>query len=593
MDPRFVGVTLLAASAACGSHQFGAGNTATDAGFVGNTGVPPVTSFDPDVPAWRGGCFFDGPAGKIVNGSPAPDVRLFGSACPPAGSPAGPGGLVYLDRYDPVSGSGDVTVLSSAPGSAPVVVGRNGGVGAFVIAPTGARLDVAEAHLLALRDVVFVTGELVVADLPAGSPVVSIAGDVRVGNYDFVPAGGVLYVGNYDFLDRVGDLFYWNGQAQLLASRISRFDFFMYRLSPARDHVAYLESFQAASGGDLSVQALPPGQPAAAVDSGVLGMSWAADGRHLVYQKLNPDGVTFAVKSWDVVAALAQPIAGMPPQPGVNSSAVVGNSVVYADGWTVLSQQATLHVVSAAGGPDSLGAPAVALAFGVAQPPEGGASGALAFVGLPSPSNPSAGNLFLATVPAAAATLADTTGLVSPAAGFSFSPRASFVAYARGFASPQSPGNPSAQPGIASALMFAGASGGPPHQLATSASVQRIAWDPLERWAGGLGSFEPAANRGVLVVEDTTTGSQVFSEERIGASSFGFGVDGAALAAIREWDEALQRGELVLVPTGGAAPWTAHAVDENVTFFLPPRNGRAVYGVRGGGRDGLWLGGAP
>jgi hypothetical protein len=593
MPLRFVGVALLSI-AACSSHQFGAGESGADAGSLANTGVPPVTSFDPDVPTWRGGCFFDGPAGKIVNGSPAPDVRLFGDACPPVGSPEGPGGLVYLDRFDPVSGSGDVTVLSSAPGSAPVVVGRNGGVGAFVSAATGARIDAAEKHLLALKDVVFVTGELVLADLPAGSPIVSIATDVRAENYDFLPGGGVLYVGNYDFLARVGDLIYWNGEAQLLASRASRFDFVMYRLSPARDSVAYLQSFASSDGGDLFLQPLPPGRPAAAVDSGVLAMSWAADGQHLVYQKRNADGVTFEVKSWDVAAGAAQSIAGAPPQAGVNSSAVVGNSIVYADGWGVLSQQATLHVVSVAGGADSLGGPApVALAFGVAQPPADGESGALAFVGLPAPSDPAAGNLFLASVPSGPTALADTTGQVSPAAGFRFSPRSSFVAYARSFAVPQSPGDASPQPGIAGDLMVASTSGGTPRQLATSASMQQIAWDPLERWVGGIGSFEPATNRGELLVKETATGAQVFSEERVGATSFDFGIDGASLAAIREWDDALQRGELVVVSTGGAAPWTAKVVDEDVTFSLPPRAGRAVYGVRGRGRDGLWLGGTP
>ena len=74
-------------------------------------GAPPVTVFAPDVPAWRGGCFFDGPAGKIVNGSPSPDVQMFGHACD--GTPGGSGGLVYLDRHDPVAGTGDVTVLLS------------------------------------------------------------------------------------------------------------------------------------------------------------------------------------------------------------------------------------------------------------------------------------------------------------------------------------------------------------------------------------------------------------------------------------------------------------------------------------------------
>jgi hypothetical protein len=582
----------LAIAAACHSRPSGSGEDPSDAGAP-NLGVPPAERFDPDVPTWRGGCFFEGPSGKIVNGSPSPDVRLFGAACPPPGSPAGAGGLVYLDRYDPVSGSGDVTVLSAAPGSAPVVIGKNGGVGALATSATGARFDDGQARVLALQNVDFVRGDLVLADLPAGAPALTIAGGVRVENYDFLPGEAVLYVGNYDAQARAGDLFYWNRQtAQLLASQASRFDFVMYRLSPARDQVAYLQNYTTAGGGDLSVQALPPGQPSAPISSSVLGMSWTVDGQHLVFLKRNSDGVTFAIKAWDVASGV-QPIAGEPPQPGVNSSAVVGNSIVYADGWNVLSQQASLHVVSAAGGTDSLGAPApVSLVFGVAQPPALGGSGALAFVGLPSPSDHSSGDLFLASVPPGPTTLTDAN--VSPAAGFSFSPRASFVAYAKGFQSPQAPGNVSAQPGIATELMFAPTAGGAPRSLARSASTQRIAWDPLlERWSAGIGSFEPAGNRGELVVKDTTTGAQVLTEQRVAASWFDFGVDGATLAAIREWDDALQRGELVLADTLAPPPWTAATIDEDVTFFLGPKGDRVIYGVRGAGRDGLWLGGLP
>lgn len=586
-------LAALTACAACSSHTFGTGNGESDAGVPPNAGVPPVASFDPDVPTWRGGCFFDGPAAKIVNGSPSPDVRLFGAACPSPGSSAGPGGLVYLDRYDPASGTGDVTVLSSAAGSAPVVVGRNGGVGAFAAAATGARIEASQSRLLALRDVDFVAGDLILADLPDGSSVATIGSGVRVENYDFLPDGGVLYVGNYDSTAREGDLIYWNGQAQLLASRASRFDFVMYRLSPSRDQVAYLQRFTDAAGGDLSLLPLPPGPPAAAIDAGVLGMSWTADGRHLVYLKSNQDGVTFTVKSWDVAAGAAQAIAGAPPQAGVNATALVGSSIVYADGWSVLSQKATLHVVSAAGGADSLVAPAIALSFGVAQPPLDGAGGALAFVGLPSP-DPSTGNLFLASVPSGPATLADDSQQVSPAAGFGFSPRASFVAYARGFTAPQSPGNASAQPGIAAELMLASTAGGSPHALATNASVQRVAWDPLERWVAGIASFEPAANRGELVVKDTgPAAAQLFTLARAGATSFAFADDGSTLAAVGEWDDALQRGDLVLAETGAAASWTGARIDGDVTFCLPPRGHRVIYGVRGAGRDGLWLGGAP
>jgi hypothetical protein len=129
--------------------------------------------------------------------------------------------------------------------------------------------------------------------------------------------------------------------------------------------------------------------------------------------------------------------------------------------------------------------------------------------------------------------------------------------------------------------------------LATAASMQRVAWDPLERWSAAIGGFQPAANRGELVVMDTASGARLFGLERVAASRFDFGADGAFLAAIREWDDALQRGELVLTGTGGPVPWTAITIDEDVTFCLGPKGGRVIYGVRGGGRDGLWLGGPP
>jgi uncharacterized protein YfaP (DUF2135 family) len=82
------------------------------------------------------------------------------------------------------------------------------------------------------------------------------------------------------------------------------------------------------------------------------------------------------------------------------------------------------------------------------------------------------------------------------------------------------------------------------------------------------------------------------SAQRFGFGE-GFGEDGGHLAALRSWDDALQRGELVLVPTEGDHAWQPTRVDGDVTFHLPPRGNRVVYGVNGNGRDGLWLGVAP
>jgi hypothetical protein len=118
--------------------------------------------------------------------------------------------------------------------------------------------------------------------------------------------------------------------------------------------------------------------------------------------------------------------------------------------------------------------------------------------------------------------------------------------------------------------------------------MQWIAWDPLERWVGALAAFDPAANAGRLEVRDTSTAALVFSAERVSPFWFDFGSRGETLAVIRGWDDALQRGELVLARS---ADWAAApvVVSRDVTSYLLPRGGRIVYAVRGGGRDGLWL----
>jgi hypothetical protein len=578
---RGCALCALALLAACGSSS-------SSGASPQKTGAPAVQTFDPDVPTWRGGCFLAGRPSKIVNASPSPDVRAFGHACDPS---PGPGGLVYLDRYDPVSGTGDVTVLSSAKGAAPVVIGARGGAGGIVNGSTGARFDVPQERVLTLEDVTFVTGRLVVAPLPKGAPATAIADRVRVENYDFVAGGGVLYVGNYDATSRKGDLYFWSAGGSgpvLVAAQASRFDFVMYRLSPGRDKVAYLTGFTEAGGGELHVQPLPPGAGAALLASGAYRMTWTADG-HLVYRVRNSDGITFSLWTWDGTSSVELSTS-------VNTASVAGNDIVYATGWDILSQQATLHVATPFGGDLLAGASPASLAFTLAAAPPGAGAleGALAYV-LRGAADPFTGDLFVAPLSTASAAATHVETAVDAGAGFGFSPSLGFVAYARGFENPTSPGGTTPQPGIASELKVAAVGATPaPFVLATSASVQRVAWDPLERWVAGLASFDPASNRGTLAVRSTAGGPDLLAGalQRVGGSSFDFG-DGQALAAIREWDDALGRGELVLVPTSGAAQWLPSAIGTDVTFFLQPTGGRIIYGVRGGGRDGLWLGGAP
>ena len=554
----------------------------------GSTVVPgsPATGgaaavLDPDVPAWRGGCFFAGPPGKIVNGSPSPDVRPFGNPC---GDPPSPGGLVYLDRYDPVAGTGDVTVLSSAAGSTPVVIGKRGGSGVASPGSTGARFDPAQRRVLTLEEVTFVTGNLVVADLPAGAPATTIASGVRAENYDFVSGGGVLYVGNYDPATRRGDLFHWDGSAapRLLAAAASRFDFLMYRLSPDGSAVAYLRGYVAGSGGDLYAQALPPPPGATPPDplaSGAFAPAWTADGRQLTYRTLDDDGVTYRLWAWDGTGA-PRPLAT-----GAATSQVVGGDLLYATDWSVLAQSATLHLVPAGGGPAVLDAIAPAsLRFAVAQPAD--RAGVLAYAALPAPSDPSTGDLY-ATPLARAAPVAIDRG-VSNDAGFQLSPAAGFVVYAVGYARPIAAGSASPQPGIAAELRVAPVAGGAPSVLARAAATF-VAWDPGDRYVAALEAFQPALDVGQLVVRPTGGGTALITLEDVGLGAFGFTPDGGALWALRGWDDALQRGELVLAPTGGAAAWQPTPVATDVTAVASSDRGAVVYAVRGGGRDGLWI----
>jgi hypothetical protein len=572
--PREVAVSLVAALAlsACGSTT---------------RSEPPVASaFVPDVPSWRGGCFFDGPSGKIVNASPSPDVRLFGGAC---STPASPGGIVFLDHHDPVTGTGDVAVLSADPGSVPVLVGPHGGAGGIIPGGTGARFNDAQTFLLTLSDVSYVTGRLVLVDLPRATSPRILADGVRVENYDFLPGDGVVFVGDYSATSRTGSLYYWpgTGSPELVAGPIARFDFNMYRLSPDRARVAYLTSFTSVDGGSLAVQTLPPGSGATPIDTGVVDLSWTPDGQHLVYLVQEEGAPTYSLRIWDEGAS-PRTVAD-----GVSRVVLAGDQILYLTGWSILTQRGALHRRGITDGADSLTAVDATRAYAALALQ--GTAGVLAFTVLPSASEPSAVGLYLTS-------LTDSgdgspgqpvdTG-ISPAAGFSFSPAGGFAVYAKGFEQPQAAGSANPQPGIAGEVWAAPSAGvGAPFLLASEGSFQWFAWDPDESLVGALSDFAPALGSGTLVVRDTA-GHPLFSQLRVGATHFDFGDDGAVLAFLREWDDALQRGELAATSTTGPRAWQAETIDRDVTFYLQARGERIVYGVRGGGRDGLWLGALP
>jgi hypothetical protein len=126
---------------------------------------------------------------------------------------------------------------------------------------------------------------------------------------------------------------------------------------------------------------------------------------------------------------------------------------------------------------------------------------------------------------------------------------------------------------------------GAPFTAATLGSMQSLQWDPSERWVAAVAAFDAAANAGRLEVRDTSTGALVFSADGVPPAGFSLG-DGSAVAAVRAWDDALLRGELVVQPLGAAGD---AIVAPQVTSFLAPVRGRVVYVARGAGLDGLWL----
>jgi hypothetical protein len=406
---------------------------------------------------------------------------------------------------------------------------------------------------------------------------------VRVENYDFLPGDAALFVGNYDADRRVGDLYYLppGGAPQTIAIGAARVEFILYRLSPDRRRVAYLRA-RADGSLALEVSALPPAAAPTVVDVGVAQLAWTADGARLVYVA-SADGLTGDLAAWEVATGAKAVLAK-----GVDAATVVGDDVVYAQGATVLSPAATLHVAAAAGGPDAFSAPAASLDFGGAVSAAG--HRVVAFATLPDLADPFSGDLFLES--GGAATLVDRG--ITPAAGYRFSPSASFVAYAKGFTRPRASGNPGAQPGLAREIAVASPSGAR-FTVAADASFERVAWAPDEGFVAAIAAFDPARGSGALVVKRAPDGADAAPGPRadgVSARWFGFTDDGAALAAIRGWDAGRERGELVLLPTSGAGAWRAAPLaggaGVGATSFVTS-NGRVLYGVRGDGRDGLWL----
>jgi len=549
-------------------------------------------------PAWRGGCFWQGPSGKIVDGRPGPEVLEWGYAC--AGTPPYPasavnrGGLVYLDAYDPGTASGDVTILGDAPSSVPVVVAPRGGAGPSIPGSPVARVEPSATRMLALRDLDpnNSVGKLVLVDLPDARAPIVLDGAVRIANYEWLADGVLLYVGGYAH-DRAspalstGAIVYRDlasAAPAVLTTAASRFAFTMYRLSRDRRRVAWLEQLGAGGAGALRTSALPPDGSAADVASGVADFAYADDGT-LLFLQPNTGATSAALR--------AVPPAGGAPRlvhGEVTSTAFAGDGVFFTTGYDVLRGSGSLWRVAAAGGTPELLSDS-------ASPEVLAAPGAVAWADV-SALAPLAGSLRAG--PPGSASFAVRDSGVTLAGGLQLSPLSRFLVYTTGFAHLPSPSSPNPMPGLAAALKLVPVAGGAPVVLAEEAAAG-AAFSPDEavvaavgREAGSApgtaGGFRPAANAGQLVVASTATGAVL---ARPGAAvppgGFRFG-DGGALAFLDGWDDGLQRGALWLAAPADSPP---ARLDLGVSFFTPPRGGRVLYGVRGGLRGGLWLGGGP
>lgn len=562
---------FLAVLAAC--HGGGSGGS-------GESGLP----FDPPAAAWVGGCFWNpsfaavGPV-KLADGYPGPEVVAWGCSCGncavaryPIGSANG-GGLVYLDNYDPSTFAGDVTVLTDGPGSVPRVVAPRGGAGISLPGSPVARFSPLATGMLVLRGLSGAAGTLVLVDLPDAAAPRDVGSQARIANYEWLSESAFLYVGNYRARTPVtaslGDLLY---QERGGTPQLVASDARRF------DFVMYRLSADKArvawisSPGELWTRTLPPGAAAELVAPDVASARFADDGT-LVYAQQNPDGTTFTL------GARLPGGARVTVDPRIASAAVAGDRLVWLRDLSLAGGFGTLlrlRLADLAGpfAPEVLSASAAPAFLGTAR--------ALAWVDVTAGS--ASGALRLGAPGDASFAAPDPAA--TPAGGLALSPAGGLLAYATGWEEHPSPSSPNPMPGVAAELRIAPVAGGPPLTVATAAHA-RAAFSTNDAWVAALRAFEPARSRGELVFRSTSSsGPVVGTAPGVGADHFAFG-DGEALALLRDWDDGLQVGVLaVATPAGGFT-----AVDSGVSFFTAPRAGRVLYGIRTGPRAGLWVGG--
>jgi hypothetical protein len=592
LAPRALGLVCLAgAFLACGKTgvlnkpDAGASDGAagpeagTDAGFDAGPDAGDFDAGAPDVPTWRGGCFFDGPAGKLINAAPSYDLRVFGTDCGnPDGGASQPGGIVYYDNYDQISGIGDVTVLSAVAGSRPVVIAPRGGAYTSYPGNSGVVFNDKQSKLLTLGHLVGTTGDLLLADIPSGNTVTVFRQTTRILNYDFLPNDAVIFVGDYDGGQRVGTIYFWDGAVHMLQPGASRWDFQTYRLNKQKTQVSYLKNWTATLGGDLYVQDIIANAPPKKVASGATRMLYTDDGR-LVFRTHDPNnGLTYLLSVRDPDGTIRDLATG------VNNHVTLANTVFYGTGWNIVTGVASLFSIGVAPGAAAVPVdPKVSTYYTSVQPPES-PTGVVGFVGSYDPDADS-GEMWFASAPGATKVKLDDG--ISPAGGVVFSPKGTYGSWSRGFSNPSSPANPNPQPGISAELRVGPTAGGAAITLATKASNQYVAWDPNETAVGGLQNYDANTDTGHLVVKSLPAGTTLFEADKVTSYWFDFGVDGQSMAVIQNWNATVGRGDLILIPAGGGTPT---AIDSDVPFYALPRGKRVVYMVRGGGRDGLYLG---
>jgi hypothetical protein len=316
-----------------------------------------------------------------------------------------------------------------------------------------------------------------------------------------------------------------------------------------------------------------PSRGADLVDRGVERAAWTSTGA-LVWGVRQPNGNLTLRRSPSGRADDARTLAT-----DVRSWAVVGDHLVYVGGWSLLAGSGVLGVATGEENRPTV-APGVLSEVGAAPTPTGLA---LAAVEVGSDDRRS-GRLRVGSAAGLGPDPVDDR--VAPRAGFWFSPDGALVAYAREWSDPGASGSASPQPGVAGEVRVVRVAGGAPVTIATRGSMGRIAWDPLGRLVAAVAELDPASNTGRLEVRRAVDGALLHAFERSSPFGFAFGAEGDDLAALRGWDDALGRGELVLQRVGAGGPVV---VSRDVTAVLAPSRGRMIYVVRGGGRDGLWL----